>query len=720
MHDSNELDQHYIQAKSALADDRTRVLKQGETFGVFDRYGDIEPEGTGEQGLYHRGTRYLSALTLHIGTERPLLLSSTVRQDNILLAVDLTNPDMYSPRGQIVLPRGTLHLYRTRFLLEAVWYERLRIRNYGQDAAEIVISITVDSDFADIFEVRGTKRKKRGEILNHIEREDGLGIAYIGLDQLTRRMNLRCTPPPSEISGSAIYFDVHLEARHEADFIFTISCETDERRPIACGYDQALSQASTPGDPAALDGCCISTSSEQFNNWITRSAADLHMMITSTPLGPYPYAGVPWFSTPFGRDGIITALECLWVDPDLARGVLAFLAQTQATEIIPDSDAEPGKILHEARDGEMPALGEVPFRRYYGSVDATPLFVLLAAEYYRRTADLEFLKSIWPNLEMALEWIDGYGDMDGDGFVEYFRRSPNGLVQQGWKDSYNSVFHADGTLAEGPIALCEVQGYVYAAKKGIAEVAAALGRVDKAEALQRQAGQLKERFERAFWCENLSNYALALDGEKRACQVRSSNSGQCLFTGIASREHAASASETLLSDDSFSGWGIRTLAASEVRYNPMSYHNGSIWPHDNALIARGLAVYDLHEKAARVLTGLFDASTFVELHRLPELFCGFARRPGKAPTSYPVACSPQAWASAAVFLTLQACLGLTIDALGQRICFTHSFLPPSLRRVYIKDLRVRETTADLVIRRKNDGVDIEVPRQSGLLDVVTA
>jgi glycogen debranching enzyme len=713
-------DQFYILATSSRVDEHSRVLKHGDTFAVFDRFGNIQRIGLGEQGLYHEGTRFLSRFELRVLGRRPLLLSSTVKEDNAMLTVDLTNPDISSD-GQVVLARDQVHLFRCCFLFGGTCYERLQLRNYSLEPVEIAFEVHFEADFVDIFEVRGVRRARRGDLLGPVISASQVRLAYRGLDNQVRRTRLEFLPTPGELQASRAAFRDTLEPHGEKSYFISIHCEasneaSDEATPSAT-YEQAMTAAADEMIGFRESESTVSSSNEQFNEWLGRSAADLRLMVTQTPYGPYPYAGVPWFSTVFGRDGIITAMEYLWVNPGLARGVLAYLAANQARETDPARDAEPGKILHEVRRGEMAALKEIPFQRYYGTVDATPLFIVLAGAYYQRTADRAFIQNLWPHVEAALAWIDRWGDADGDGFIEYSRRSANGLSVQGWKDSFDSVFHSDGTLAEGPVALCEVQGYVYAARQAAAQMARVLGADSKASLLDRQAEELRQRFEDAFWCEELSTYALALDGRKQPCRVRTSNPGHCLFSGIASPERAARVAETLVSANSFSGWGIRTIADTEFRYNPMSYHNGSVWPHDNAIIASGLARYQLAESVLKVFTGLFDASLFVDFHRMPELFCGFVRRPGEGPTLYPVACAPQSWAAAAVFSLLQSMLGLTIDAPRRQIRFVRSLLPEFLQRITIRNLRVGDASVDLALERFPLDVGIELIRREGDVEI---
>lgn len=706
----------YVLATSSRADDRTLGLKQGETFGLFDRHGDIQHIGIGDQGLYHEGSRFLSRFELSINQRRPMLLNSMVKNDNSLMTVDLTTPDLYVS-GQRSIPKGTLHIFRSKLLLEGVQYEHIRLQNFSGKEIRFTMEFEFAADYNDIFQVRGLHRDKSGELLPATCKDKEISLGYCGLDDVTRHTHLHFSIKPEMSDGRMAQFPISLQPHQQQEFYISIACEINGYKPETLPYAEARHKINKIIEKFNVNTADIYTSNEQLNDWINRSAADLHMLTTFTEHGAYPYAGVPWFSTAFGRDGIITALQYLWLYPEIAKGVLAFLAATQAAEHNPASDAEPGKILHETRKGELAELGEIPFKQYYGSIDATPLFIILAGEYYERTGDRTFIESIWPNIERALTWIDCYGDRDDDGFVEYARESSNGLLQQGWKDSDDSIMHQDGSLAKGPIALCEVQGYVYKAKNTVAKFASLFGEQELASQLIQQAEILKKKFNQIFWCEKLSTFSLALDGDKRACKVRTSNAGHLLYTGIVSDKYARRTAETLLSRTSFSGWGIRTLDSSEVNYNPMSYHNGTIWPHDNAITAMGLARYGFREESIKVLTGLFDASIILDLNRLPELFCGFDRLEGQGPTLYPVACSPQAWASGAVFQLLQACLGMNFSAKKPQIQFRNPQLPNFINRLQITNLRFGDSVIDLAFRRHPNDVGINVLRKEGEIDI---
>jgi glycogen debranching enzyme len=713
---TGSLPRHVI-TTSNLVDERTLVLKHRDSFAVFDHHGSIKPGGLGEEGLYHEGARFLSRLQVTLEEQELIFLGSSVPSGSGQLAIVLTNPDFVED-NQFRLPFGTLNVVVRTVLWQGVCYQRVSIRNHGLNHVNSWVSVGFAADYADIFEVRGTTRAARGKDARPVVSGDRVVLGYRGLDNVTRRTLLHFVPEPQHLSEDTARFRCDLGPQQETEFNLAVACESGCNSLQVLGFDEARLECQAEAQRYSAWSCHLGTTNGQLNAWINRAHSDLQMMTTELPTGPYPYAGVPWFSTPFGRDGIITALECLWLRPQLARGVLTFLAETQATEVIEAQDAEPGKIIHEMRLGELPALGEVPFGRYYGSVDSTPLFVMLAGAHYQRTSDRAFIESLWPNIEAALHWITEYGDLDRDGFVEYKRQSENGLVQQGWKDSEDSVFHADSTVARGPIALCEVQGYVYGAFRAAGVMAAALGKSDRSAQLLQAAEQLKEKFEEAFWCEDLATYAIALDGDRKPCRVRTSNAGQCLFTGIVRPDRARLLARTLFSPESYSGWGIRTVAESEPRYNPMSYHNGSVWPHDNALIAAGLARYNMPDKALQILGGLFEAGLYFDLDRMPELFCGFRQHPGEGPVLYPVACSPQSWSAASVFLLFQACLGMEISGTEQAIYFTRPNLPQSLGELRIHNLEIAGTTVDLLVVRQEHNVDVNVLRREGHIQVM--
>lgn len=709
--------QFYILATSASSEHRSGVLKHGETFLVFNHLGNIGGIGPSEQGLYHRGTRHLCRYSLKIADRSPQWLRSSMREDNAGFTLELMNPDIYDG-GELRLPRGTLHVFRMAFLWQNVLYDKLRVSNFGMHPVHTILHIQFGADFLDIFQVRGTKREKMGELFRPEINDGSVSLAYQGRDGVLRQTILQFSPRPSKITQDTATFSIDLEPKQEVVLQVNIVGEHQRENGQVCDLDHATAAALQSIEQAHSQFCRVSSSGPFFDRWLTRAETDLQMMINGNPEGAYPYAGVPWYNTVFGRDGILTAMECLWASPWIAASVLKYLAQTQATEVIPEQEAEPGKIVHEIRHGEMANLKEVPFGCYYGTVDATPLFVVLAGAYFERTGDRELIREIWPNILAALDWIDNYGDSDHDEFVEYSAKSHKGLVHQGWKDSYDAISHQNGDLAQPPIALCEVQGYVYAARNSAAEMATQFSNQELAGKLLRQGKTLQEAFEEKFWDEELDTYVLALDHEKKPCRVLASNAGHCLFSGIASPERAHRVMKTLLGEDMWSGWGVRTLGSREVRYNPMSYHNGSVWPHDNAIIASGFARYGHKKEAGQMLAALFDASMFMELNRLPELFCGFHRRSlEEGPTLYPVACSPQAWASGATFLLMEACLGIAVSQVNRSVTFRSPFLPEFLKEIRLENLRVGEASAEISLYRENDGMAVHVSRNDGDIKV---
>jgi glycogen debranching enzyme len=688
-----------------------RTLKHADSFAVLDSHGDLGASADGSDGFFHCDTRYLSRLELRFNRMAPLLLGSNVTDDNSILTADLTNPDIFVD-NQRVLRKDTLHIVRTTFVSSDKIYQRLGLQNHGEAPVDFEVSIIFASDFADIFEVRGIQRAERGATSIDVTGSGSVELRYDGLDGKSRTLGIRFDPDPTQLGRRQALYRLKLAPHQRTSFVIVASCDPPERaKPL--NFLKAMTRARRNSKLAARHAAAVETSNDTFNEVLCRSVADLYMLMTDTPQGPYPYAGIPWYSTTFGRDGLITALQMLWLDPSIACGVLRRLAAYQATADDAFSDAQPGKILHEMRGGELAALGIVPFGRYYGSVDATPLFVIVAGLYAERTGDDATLSELWPAIEAALGWIDGPGDLDGDGFTEYYRATELGLANQGWKDSHDAIFHDDGQLAVGPIALAEVQGYVYAAKLLAARAARRLGSERRAIDLESQAEQLAAQFEAAFWCPKIETYALALDGAKRPCRVRTSNAGQLLFTGIAKPERAAKIVSGLLAPDLFSGWGIRTVSTREQRYNPMSYHNGSVWPHDNALIALGFARYGFKTAIEPMFKGIFEAATYMELRRLPELFCGFQRRRGRGPTLYPVACSPQAWASGALLLMLQASLGLEFDPARSEIRFRDPRLPSFLDSVLFRNLRLGESNVDVMAYRHAEKVSVEVVRAEG-------
>jgi glycogen debranching enzyme len=669
------------------------TLKDGNTFLVADALGDIQGS---DDGLFSSDTRILSRFELEVAGRQPSLLGGAMSQDDTLFTSHLTNRPLPT-LGERAIPQGVIHIERSRFLWADRLYERVKLVNYSGRQAQLPLRLCFAADFADIFEVQGHQRARRGEYLPPQVGEASVRLAYRGLDERVRCAVIGFSLPPESLSSGDARFALDLPRAGSAEMFLEIGSE-DAPQPSQERFEEAQRRLSASMQQRLQLGAPLGTSGRLFDEWIDKSRADLALLTTALPTGPYPYAGIPWFATQFGRDGIITALQTLWLNPALAAGVLRFLASTQAHESSAFRDSEPGKIMHEMRRGEMAQLDEVPFRQYYGGVDTTPLFVMLAGAYEERTGDSSLVDEIWANLLAAVDWIERRLDSGVSGFLDYARGADSGLVNQGWKDSHDSIFHADGRLPRGPVAVVEVQGYAYAALMAMAELAAARDQTDKSAAWRARAAALREAIEQAFWIEAMSFYAIALDGAAQPCEVRASNAGHLLYCGVPRPERAAAVTEQLLSPRFCSGWGIRTLAEGEARYNPMAYHNGSIWPHDTSLCVAGMARYGERARAVQLLNEVFEAANQFSM-RLPELFCGFRRVAGEGPTPYPVACLPQAWASGSLFMLLQACLGVSIDGRGRRLHIERPQLPIGIESLAIRDLWIGGRSIDLQFQR---------------------
>jgi glycogen debranching enzyme len=715
---TTEENEYHISADAVNTDEKYKVINHYNTFGLFDHLGNISATGKMVQGIYHDGTRFINQLVLSVNGLKPLLLSNTIKEDNEILSTDLTNPQLID--GTCNIPENTVHIARTQFIRNKAFFEEITCRNYGDQPCSFILSIRFSGDFKDIFEIRGLKRNVE---LNEVEFEslnNQVSFKYLGLDDIQRETAVTFNSNADfYITDNTINFKIQLSHQQQVQINYTVYFKTGNENNKDIDFQVARASISEELNQIRRLFANVQTTNTQFNQWIGRSRADILSLLTKTEYGHYPYAGVPWYNTAFGRDGIITAIEMLWLAPAIGKDVLNFLAAKQATQSIPEKDAEPGKILHEMRTGEMANTGEVPFKEYYGTIDATPLFVMLAGMYFERTGDISTIKKLWSHILAALNWIDKYGDLDGDGFVEYKHKALNGLTNQGWKDSHDSISYENGQLAVPAIALCEVQGYVYAAKLHAAKLAMYCQDPVLSQRLFNEAADLKVKFNDAFWDAELNCYVLALDGDKKPCRVVSSNAGHCLFTQIATEENAQKLADTLMSNDMFSGWGIRTLSTKAYRYNPMSYHNGSVWPHDTALITYGLSLYGFREQALKIIQGTFDATLFIDIQRLPELFCGFDRRHGEGPTDYPVACSPQAWSVAVVFMMLQACFRIEINALNKTITFDKPILPSYLDQVYISNLVAGDGVCNINLIRNQSDVSVTIMQKPADWVVIT-
>jgi glycogen debranching enzyme len=710
--------EYYVLASSLASRRATRVLADGRSFAIFDASGDIVDSPLEALGFFHSDTRHLNRFEMLVAGETPYYLNSYLGNDREQFRATLTNADLRNEADTIQLARNSIRIERGWVLRGPSLYHRVTLRNYVRTPIDIEIDFFYGVDFADVFEVRGIRREHRGEMLPASIDGDRVVLRYLGLDKVERTSELQFSSAPDAISEERATFKLHLETEQNRELEFRVTAGESTRpspikHPAPDKFAVALSERQVELAANRDDWASISSSNDSFTTLLRRAMVDLTSLISQTGDTAFTMAGIPWFATLFGRDSIITALSILPFQPELAIRTLKTLASVQGTRIDEARDEQPGKIVHEIRAGEMAKTGEIPFGRYYGSVDSTPLFLWLYGRCIEVTGDLALADQLWPNARRAIEWIEHYGDRDGDGYVEYLRETPRGLANQGWKDSFDAIFHRDGQLARPPIALAEVQGYVYAACTTVAGVAARLGHREIAERLAARASALKRIFERDFWLDEEGMIALALDADKRPCRVMTSNGAHCLATGLIDGDRASAMCKRLLDDDMYSGWGIRTLSRHERRYNPMSYHNGSVWPHDSAIAAMGLARGGDHAGVITVLEGLFDASTHLQCTSLPELFCGFRREPSLGPVPYPVACHPQAWSAASVFLILQAMLGIRVLGFERRVVFESHLIPSWLDWLSIKGLKVGHGRVSFVLARALNGTAVEVTERAG-------
>jgi len=704
----------------AEAREEMLVVKEGPIFLCARPDGDVHQARVTGEGLYAHDTRYLSDLRLLVDGTPPVALSYVV-DSGYRAVVDATNTTLEED-GRVAVPQQTLAVQRVLLIGERL-YHLVRVRSYCPTAVSTTLETLLGADFADMFEVRGGHlRAARGHILAPRRLDRGPALAYLGEDGRLRETIIEFDPQPHDMTVEADHvsatWQVELAPAEEQSILVTVEPSLGGRRRRRRRMDTANDRVARASREWRRSCTAIESDSERFDELLAASLRDLRALLTPSPGGEIPAAGIPWYVAPFGRDSLLTALQTLLVNPALARTTLLALAALQADADDPWRDAEPGKILHELRAGELAGAGLIPHTPYYGTADATPLFLILAAAYYRWTGDLETLAGLRGSLDAAVAWIDQHGDCDGDGFVEYERRSPGGLANQGWKDSHDSVVHADGSLAEGPIALVEVQGYVYRAKLDIAEVYDAFGAADVARGLRAAADDLRRALHAAYWMPDEGTFALALDGRKRQVASVTSNPAHCLWCGVVDDDRAPAVAERVMAPDMFSGWGIRTLSSQSPAYNPMSYHNGSVWPHDNAIAAAGLKRYGFARETERIATALLEVASLARDFRLPELYCGFDRSESNAVVAYPVACIPQAWATAAPFMLLQAMLGLSARGPDGLLTLDKPRLPSWLTRLELRGLRVSDSVLGLAFERDGDITGFSLLEQDGPVNVV--
>lgn len=699
-----------------------RTIKRDNIFLVTDEEGNVISDNISGYGLYHGDTRFLSRFELLINNTHPVTLSSSTESghSSVIIGTNIRIPDNLAPDKFIT--QETIQIRREGIICGA-YFETLTLANYNPVEVGIKLELYFEADFLDIFEVRNVESFIACNIQKSIIKANSLVFEYEDITGALQETEIVFdTRIPGDIQENKVVYELTLPSGHKQELKFHINLKSTallREKTNATDYTEAFSINMEDTKKWNEKTTKFHTENEDFKEMINRSKSDIHMLNTKAAYGEYISAGIPWYTTLFGRDSIIAARQSLILCPDIARNVLKTLAKFQGKDVDDWREEEPGKILHEVRFGELARSNKIPHTPYYGTVDATPLWLILFYEYFKWTNDIETLETLWDNAMACLSWMDNYG-LHND-FAFYKRKSEGGLTNQAWKDSWDAYMHADGTIAKAPISPVEVQGYFYSAKVKMARLAGYLHKHDLAERLLAEAKDLRRRFHAAFWMEDMGYYAHALDKDGKQLKVITSNPGHLLETGILYEEYAQKVANRLFEQDMFSGWGIRTLSYDCIAYNPMSYHNGSIWPHDNSIIASGLSRLGIMPQLVlKVTTAMFEAARRMYYKRLPELFCGFTRHYPRQdpPVSYPVACLPQAWASASVFLLIQSMLNIEADAQERKLRIMDPSLPDWLNVLELQDLKVGDALVNLEFRRTSKGLVIDVFDKRGKLDVI--
>jgi glycogen debranching enzyme len=702
---------------------RAVVSKAGDVFFLSERNGELPADNQDGFGLYYHDCRYLDGYRIRFSGTPPNVLVSAANRGSIA-EFELTNEQLQVPDAKsIPVQTFGVHIQRVIDGDRLTVHDLITIDNYDVQSHELPLSFDFESHFEDLFEIRGLHPKKIGRE-NKPEWRDGvLVLSYSGADGVLRRTEVHFEPTPTKSSGNSAEYHLKLNAgqREQLNISFEI-VETRERPAIGKRFRSKPDEVAHGIDRAShhwLAGCAeVQSNSVQLTRVMQRSLLDLGILRSELDGYHYFAAGLPWYGALFGRDSIISALQTLAYAPTIAEETIRLLAKYQGTKNDDWRDEEPGKILHELRRGELANLNEIPQTPYYGAVDSTPLFLILVGEHANWTGDLGLFKDIRQHVDRALHWMDHGGAHPNGKYLSYASKSSKGLGNQGWKDSGDSVMNSDGSLATPPIALVEVQGYVYRAKRLIADLYGRAGENQIADRLRGQAAELKRAFNRDFWVESKNFYAIALQKDNRPAAVISSNPGQALWSGIIDDNKAEAVVDHLAAEDMFSGWGIRTLSHKERRYNPIGYHLGTVWPHDNSIIAAGLRRYGFNKQALQILESIVSAGQHFEHARLPEVFGGFSQRDFSIPVRYPVACHPQAWAAGSVPFMMSSLLGLSANAFNNHLRVVHPVLPSFVNELDFRRIKIGDSTIDLHFERVRDAeVHVDVVNRNGSIQV---